>query len=455
MTDALVKRIMALGIEDLDPEARANAAKFFADTLVTGVAGTSNRASERVKLATQSWDNGAKGSCAVLGRPGLKLSSHSAAVLNGFQIHCLEWDALHEPSVVIAACVPLAAIISEAQMLDATFEDTLFAFAVAVEIAVLFGSAAQSGPRFFRPSVAGLMGAAVAVGLLRNFDDLAMTRLLGLAYSQVSGTMQAHWEGAEALPLQIGIAARAALTAADMAEHNITAPLDILDGRFGYFTLIEAGGDPAPLIDKIAKPWKINEVAHKPYPAGRATQTTLTALKEIMAEEAFAMDDVVKVTAHVPPLIMLLVGRPFEIDMEAAYARLCLAYVVPQMIRHGRIDPRLFTQDHFETDQAVADAAKVFVELDGNPDPNTLGPQRIVLELSDGRVLERSVDAPFGSPALPMSREDQIAKAEFCFEVAQFSGDPSEVYRAVEKADSQTRFVDILSLVTGQGGAKS
>ena len=42
--------------------------------------------------------------------------------------------------------------------------------------------------------------------------------------------MQAHWEGSDALPLQVGIAARAALTAADLVEAGISGPED-LEGK--------------------------------------------------------------------------------------------------------------------------------------------------------------------------------------------------------------------------------
>jgi len=447
-TKKLVDRIMALRAQDM-PEGVAEFAKMFLlDTLATGVAGTVNPASDRVKTAAQRWDGGRPGACAVLGRSGERFSPHSAAVLNGFQIHCLEWDGLHEPSVVIALCTPMAAIVSETQLRDSRLDEVVFAFAVGVEIAVFFGAAAAQGPRFFRPSAAGLMGAVVALGILRRFDAAAMTRALGLAYSQVSGTMQAHWEGAEALPLQIGVAARAALSAADLAELELSAPHDFVDGKFGYFTLIEPDGSPLPHIEAIGKPWKITEVAHKPFPAGRATQATLTALLDLLAQDTFSMDDVVSITAYVPPLTRLLVGRPYDPAMEGAYARLCLACIAPMMVRYGKIDPRRFNAQYFGSEQAIEDAAKVQVALDDNTDANALGPQRIVVRFASGETVEKVVDMPFGSPTRPMTRADQVEKARFCFDIAGFDGDPSAGFAAIDEADASTQFRDILHLFT-------
>ncbi|MEP0391837.1 MAG: MmgE/PrpD family protein [Erythrobacter sp.] len=447
-TNRLVDLILGASLADMDPRALVDAKKFLADSMVVGVGGVSNRASGKVFAAARKWDAGSKGRCGVLGRPGAQLSPHSAAVVNGFQIHCLEWDALHEPSVVIALCTPVAAILSEGQVGKAKLDDCLFALTVAVEVAVLFGAAAKGHPRFFRPSAAGLMGAAVAVGLLRGFDRNEMTQLLGLAYSQVSGTMQAHWEGSEALPMQIGIAARAALTAADLAQAGLGGPVDIIDGKFGYFNLIEAGGEVEPHLQKFGDPWKISEVAHKPFPAGRATQATLTAIMDMEEKAAFPMDDVAAITAYVPPLILLLVGRPYMPDMEAAYARLCLSCIAPMMIRQGRIDPTLFTERHFSVPEALLDAQKVNVVLNDNPDPNALGPQRIVLELKDGRVFEQDVIVPFGSPDRPLSREDEIAKAKLSFTAARFACDESSMFAVFDASDETTSFAEIVELFT-------
>ncbi|MEP2734784.1 MAG: MmgE/PrpD family protein [Erythrobacter sp.] len=447
-TDSLVDCIMSASFSDLDPKTIQYAKTFLADSLITGVGGVANPASLKVLTAAKRWDAGGTGNCRVLGRPNLSLSPHSAAVVNGFQIHCLEWDALHEPSVVIALCTPVAAILSEAQESKAKLNDCLFALTMAVEIAVMFGAAAKGHPRFFRPSAAGVLGAAVAIGLLRGFDRDAMTRLLGLAYSQVSGTMQAHWEGSEALPMQIGIAARAALTAADLAQVGLAAPKDIVDGKFGYFALIEDGGDFDASLQQFAKPWKITEVAHKPFPAGRATQATLTAIMDLQKEADFTIDDVVSLTAYVPSLILLLVGRPYQPDMEGAYARLCLQCIAPMMIRHGEIDPGRFKKRYFDTLQAIEDAKKIHVVLADNPDPNALAPQQIVIELEDGRVLEAHIDAPFGSPSRPLTRADEIEKARLSFASARFASEPAAVFNALDTSGGETLLTDILRLVT-------
>jgi 2-methylcitrate dehydratase PrpD len=453
-TGKLVDRLLNISFNDLSDAAVESARVFLADTLLVGVAGSCNYASEKVLMAARKWDGRQFGKCRVLGRPGVYLSAHSAAVVNGFQIHCLEWDGLHEPSVVIALCVSTAAILSESEEHDFTLDEILMALTIGVETAVFFGAAAKTEPRFFRPSTAGLMGAAMAIGRLRGFNRQQLTDLLGCAYSQVSGTMQAHWEGSDALPLQVGIAARAALTAADLVEAGISGPHDVVDGKFGYFKLIETTDGLDPYLEAWGAPWKITEVAHKPFPAGRATQAALTAIRNFKQEHQFGMDDVESLTARVPSLIMLLVGRDWRADMPAAYARLCLQFVAPLMIREGLVDPREFTEERFASSRTQSDAAMVHVELDDNPNPNALGPQVITIKLKDGRILHQSIAVPFGSPRLPMSRADQLGKGAFCCEVAGLDDCTADLYAAVWQSQPFPGMHEVTGYVFEQRGQK-
>ncbi|MEP2101240.1 MAG: MmgE/PrpD family protein [Parasphingorhabdus sp.] len=446
-SERLVDCIIAAGNVDFDEGTMFTAKTFLADTLAVGVAGTVNPASEKLFDAVSHWNE--SGDCRILGRPGVRMSAQSAAVINGFQIHCLEWDALHEPSVVIALCTTTAALISEAECTASSMDDIVKALIIGVETAVFFGAGATTEPRFFRPSAAGLMGASMALGYLRGYSRSQMLDLLGLAYSQVAGTMQAHWEGSEALPLQIGLAARSALTAVDLVAAGISGPHDVIDGKFGYFRLIEQADSLDAQFEQWAQPWKVKEVAHKPFPAGRATQATLTAIMDVCDSEQLDLDMIETITVHVPSLIMLLVGRPYDRDMSPAYARLCLQFIAPMMIREGRIDPRRFTAGIMNSEQVAADARKVTIILDGNPDPNALSPQRIEILFKDGRRIERVIDAPFGSPDFPMSRTDQLAKAAFCFEVAGFADKSGALFDKIFRSSHDFPMKDVLDIVSG------
>jgi len=169
----------------------------------------------------------------------------------------------------------------------------------------------------------------------------------------------------------------------------------------------------------LGKPYKITQMAHKPYPAGRATQAALTMIRQLRAEHSFAAQDIARITVDVPPLIMMLVGRPATDDMSPSYARLCLRFIVPLMLLHDDIDPRHFDASHFGDPQIQRLGQRVRIRDDGNQDKNALGPQSMEIEFADGRSLRSACVDPLGSPDNPLSRQQREDKVRRCFALGE------------------------------------
>jgi 2-methylcitrate dehydratase PrpD len=360
----------------LPEAARGDALRLLADTLAVGAAGANSKEAQKLLISLL----GDGGPNQIRSLSEIKLSLPSAALFNGFAIHCLEWDAVHEPAVVHALSVVTAALLAATQAAGGRFDDEfLEALAVGVDIASGLGLSATGPMRFFRPATAGVIGAALAVARLRGYAREQMADVLGLAYSFAGGTMQAHVEASIALPLQIGRAAQAAVQAVDLVMVDMDGPHDVLEGPFGYSALIE------------------------PFPSGRASHGALGALQDM----GLAEDAVESIQLFAPPLIHRLVGRPYQPGAPMSYNRLCLAFLAPLLLRDGHIDPRLT--------HSIPDLArKVMVSVDDNPDGNALAPQRLVVTMKDGTVIERQIDANLGSPAAPMSPAQLTAKYDLC-----------------------------------------
>ena len=397
---------------------RADALRLLGDALAVGAAGAPSFEAAKVRKAIARWGNSED--CRLLG--GGRASAPDAAWFNGFSIHCLEWDPVHEPAVVHALSVVTAALLAVADRQGGCDGDAfLTALAVGVDIASGMGLAAQEGLRFFRPATAGIIGAALAAARLEGFAREQFDDVLGLAYSQAAGTMQAHVEASIALPLQIAAAARGAISAIDCVAVGLNGPHHALEGPFGYFTLFEKG-DVAQYAAGLGDVWRISEVSIKPFPSGRASHGALGCLVEARINDEFHVDSVQRIEAHVPPLIHRLVGRPAKPDMTAAYARLCLPFLVALMLRDGVVDPRRFVPDQFADPGLAAMAAKVHVTLDSNSDPNALSPQRLVVETANGRR-EYAIAGNLGSPALPMSQAQAAQKYDLARQLAGRDGD--------------------------------
>ena len=403
----------------LPPEVRDWALHLLGDTLATGAAGSTAPGADGVLQAAQAWGQG--NDSRVLARD-VRLPAAGAAFVNGFHIHCLEWDAVHEPAVVHALSTVTAALLAAIDRRGGCDpEEALVALAVGVDIASGLGVSATSALKFFRPATAGVIGSALAVARIEGVENVA--DVMGLAYSQAAGTMQAHVEGSIALPLQIANAARSAIVAVDLVKAGLTAPHDVLEGPFGYFKLID-DGDPSDYAAGLGGNWLIGEVSIKPFPSGRASHAVLATIDSLIREGLINADNVASIEAFVPPLIQRLVGRPFNTDMTPAYARLCLPLLVALMLTDHRIDPRRFIPDTFGNADIQSLAAKLTITLDGNQDPNALSPQRLVVRLTDGAVIERLIPNTLGHPLAKMTPEQTESKRALARELTVSDPDP-------------------------------
>jgi 2-methylcitrate dehydratase PrpD len=392
----------------LPPQAAADTERLLADTLAVGAAGVDAPGTDAIHTAARAM--GAGEEARLIGTDE-RLPAPGAAFVNGYRIHCLEWDAVHEPAVVHALSTVVAALGAAIDRRGGCDPDeALVALAVGVDIASGLGLAATSGLTFFRPATAGVIGAACAVA---RIDGAPMADTLGLAYSSAAGTMQAHVEGLATLPFQIANAARAAVTASDLARGGFPGPRDPLEGRFGYFALFDEGA-LGTYTDTLGEVWRISEVSTKPFPSGRASHALIGGIQDLHLHP----EDVQSLELRVPPLVHRLIARPYRDDMEPAYARLCGQWLGALAITDGLIDPRRFAPEHFADPALGALAQRIAITCDENADPNALSPQRMIVARCDEHV---AVDIPhtLGSPENPLSGKQAAAKRDLARALAR------------------------------------
>lgn len=203
------------------------------------------------------------------------------------------------------------------------------------------------------------------------------------------------------------------------------------------------------MLAALGRTWRISEVGHKPFPSGRLTHYAIDALQQLQAEHGFPARDVDAVHLEVPPLVHRLVGRPDLSSPAANYAKLCFAYVAAVTLRRGTV-----LQSDFEP-RALADrdthalAARITVGVDGNPDPNAVGPQRVTVRLRGGRELGRTVEYAIGDPRRPLPRERQLEKFWRCWCGAARPLDEQSGVRFLADCDALERLPDVRVLVAG------
>lgn len=438
--------------EDLPAEAAETAKIFILDTIGVGIAGSATPEARSLFEVARGW--GAGDEARVWGA-GSRLPAGSAALVNAHFAHCLEFDPVHEPGVVHPVTVVFAALLADVERRVARGEvtsgrDLITAVAVGVDFAAGLGDVTSSALRFFRPSTAGIFGAVAAVANARRMEVEHIADAFGIAYGDMSGTMQPHTEGSTTLPLQMGFNARGSLTAIDLAIAGHTGPREVFEGPFGYFGLIETAGDPEILAERLGRQWEITRTSHKPFPSGRATHTAIDGALQLQAEHGFVADQVIGISVRAPSMIHNLVSRRVADDPTPNYLRLSLPFQVASALIDGRVDLDTSRPERLADPQLRRLVGLITTELDDNPNPNAYNPQTVTITCEGS--ISHSITLPnaLGSPPNPLSRDQRVAKFNHCidFGAPGWSDDRAqaviEIVESLEQLEDATTLLELL-----------
>lgn len=447
----LLDHVSETGYDDL-PEAAIAAAKvFILDSIAVGISGSRHPCNPMVKQVAMAW--GGAADARVFGT-GERLPVPSAVMLNAYQIHNQEFDCVHDRAVVHTLASILPALLAEAERRGgASGKELILALVLGVDVAASIGMAQGAPMRFFRPAMCGALGATAALSKLANFDRATLHNALGIMYSHLSGTMQAHIEGTPTVALQVGLNARAAATAFDLARAGFVGPKDILEGPYGYFALFDGQPNWARVSGSLGREFQIARMSHKPFPTGRACHGGIDGVMTLLAQHRFSAADVERVRVLVPPLVVRLVGRPAVQGMNVGYAKLCMGYSVATALITGHVGIEDFDADNLADPARLALAQRVEVLDNGIPDENALGPQSVEVDLKDGRTLRIEVPAVLGHPDRPFVRERQVEKFDACLRSAPFhigAAQRDELLATLDDLENVPDVRRILDLTTAQ-----
>ncbi len=418
IVDVIVDHVLGARYEDLSDHDLHRARTYLLDTLGVAIAGSRGAAIDALIDTARGWGDGDEATVWVTGE---RLPATQAAVVNAYQIHCLEYDCVHEAAVVHPMATVLSALMAFCERragrgAPVSGRDFLLAMCIGIDVATLMGVAAHGPIRWFRPATAGGFGAVAAMARLEGLDKTGVKDAFGAMYGQTSGTLQPHVEGSPVLGLQVGFNARAAICAIDLARAGFRGPHDVFDGPYGYFRLLEDGAfDLAPIRETLGREWQVSRLSHKPFPSGRLTHGVVDALMRLTAAHGFAPEDVAAVRGTAPPLVTRLVGRPDIPDPEPNYAKLCLRFVAGAWLARGKVDVPEFSDPEVLSDPRIHDfAARVEVETDDNPSQSALAPQWWQVTLTDGTVHEIDLPHVYGHPMAALTDDENLAKFRRC-----------------------------------------
>ena len=359
-----------------------------------------------------TWSQAATpGNASLLG--GGTAEAGAAAMINGALIHALEYDDTHIGSVVHGSAFAAPLALAVTQLCAATGRDLIRAYIAAWEVAIRIGMA---GPGAFQAkgfqvtSIGGAIGAAAAASRITGLDRQQTISAIGIAGGQASGTLAFLADGAMSKALNPGWAARMGIESARLAAAGMTGPESILESRFGVMNAFGNGADDLDRhLANLGDEWFLNEAAFKLYPCCHYIHPFLEAVEGIMAEGIDA-EDIVKLTAFVPPPAAPLVCEPWERRQEPASGydgKWGLAYCMALMFMQGRVDVASFeSQPH---DEVIALAKKmVWKPMQDHGFPDRFAAQ-IEIHTKRGPV-NAEVAQVRGAPDRPVDQSAIVAK---------------------------------------------
>jgi 2-methylcitrate dehydratase PrpD len=236
--------------------------------------GVTSAKSELVAKATAAsaheyGDDGHAALCLVNGR---RASVGAAAFCNAVLCHVRIQDDAHPAGHLGTIVVPAALALG--QSLNLSGRDLLASIVSGYEVSLRIGRdhAADLSSRGFRTtSVYGVLGAAAASARLLKLDPQQTTSALAFTTHCAGGLREFADAGTDEYPFQAGFSARNGITAAFLAQQNLTGTGTALTGKAGLFP---AFGDPKKdyayrLLDNLGSHYETERVTYKPYPGGQ------------------------------------------------------------------------------------------------------------------------------------------------------------------------------------------
>jgi aconitate decarboxylase len=348
-----------------------------------------------------------------------RLSSPHAVLVNGTQVQGFELDDVHRQGVLHVGAVVLPPLVAIAETQPSMSGRDFIASAVAgYEIGPRVGIC--MGPEHIAQgwhsgATLGVFSAAAGAARALRLDTDRTVHALGIGGTQASGLMAAQY-GAMVKRMHAGRAAQSGLYGALFAQRGFTGILNVLESEYGgfcsTFSRSQDRFDLSQLTAGLGETWQTMGIALKFYSCVASNHTTLDALRQMQEQRRFGPDDVRRITVHGSQVTMDHVGWKY-VPQGLTSAQLNLPYCVATLLLEGDCFVDQFTEDKVADPERMRIAEKVQVQHD--PEITARGSKsrhmvRVVCELNDGTVMERTVAAGRGNEQNFASEADVVEK---------------------------------------------
>lgn len=332
-----------------------------------------------------------------------------AALLNG---SAGTWLELNEGNLIAKGhpgiqVVPAA--VALAQEAATSGEALLMAVAVGYEVSSRISRAAQMKIAVHPHGTWGTLGAAVAAGRLKGFDERRMLELINVSATMGMATSrQTLLDGATVRNIYTGHSGYMGLTAARLVECGFTGEKDSPAAIYGK--VLADGFDPASATENLGREWILAQGYFKLHPTGRYVHSVIDALEDLLSRSGkLDIANIVRMEVKAYRLAAMLAEKRVTSSFGARFS---VPFALATILYHGRSELAAFEQAAVDNATIQALAARVDMQEEASYTARYPAEQvcdlRIVL--SNGRALEGHCTITKGEPSKPHRPEELRAK---------------------------------------------
>lgn len=426
--------------------------KFIMDTLACAIAGSAAPGCKEVLDCLR--ETGGRGDTAVWVH-GDRLPAPDAALMNGIMAHAQDFDDTHDTAVLHCNVSVMPAAIAMAERKGrVTGRELITAVALGVDLMCRLGLGVTGQLTWILSSVAGYFGAALAAGKILGLNGTRLHDALGIVFSQCAGSSQCLVDGALVKRMQPGLAARAGVFSALLAEKGVTGAKNVFEGQYGFFPLYypDRHPDRDVILRDLGTTFEGTNLSIKLYPSCRYTHAAIDGTMEIIREHDVKAEDVKSVTVHATKAAYDFVGRPFQVrENPQVDAQFSIPYTVAVALLRRKVLIEDFTEATVRGDEKVHDLAKrVGVVVDQAPLGKGLTPGVVEIATTKGEIFASRVEILKGEPRKPVSMEEVTEKLWNCTRFSAYRLPLENLERMIgmvrnlEKVDDISEVTDLL-----------
>jgi 2-methylcitrate dehydratase PrpD len=418
----LVKNFVNTKYEDLPHEAVEAAKREVVDSLATALGGSTKPGVGELVDMVREWGGNEQSTIIAY---GIKCPAPNAAQVNGTMIHALDYDDGHPVSLVHVGCIAVSTCFAVAERMgNINGKELITAIALGGDFVSRLGLASRPGSSalgagWHPTTLFGFLNSAAMASRLMGLDEEKMINAIGLAYHQCGGAGTGVGDGALAKRMGPGLAAKAGITSALMAERGITGERSSLEGREGrgglYNVYIRGDYDARILTDDLGKRFEGINITNKPYPCCGYTHPFIDAALVLKSRHDIKAGQINEIIAYGGQAAYgMTVSPDKQVPRTIVDAQFSVPWTVATALVKGRVTVEDFTDESIKNENILNISRKTIGQLEPGYDRHGVGPGKITIVMEDRTEYTEEVEHALGSIERPMTFEDCATKFREC-----------------------------------------